>query len=234
MEIKDFIFFRAFCQADVVKGFRYLDLAGQIVNSYIEELPEYRVDASGLAMRSTAPVRGGIAELQLSPHRIWLRFDRPPTLTFVADQAAKRFLSISETLEVSKYARIGFRVQILWPVAESAAATMTLARRSLSWEMTDWQTVGPLENVLIQTRHSVGDGLHCLVRLTLARRTEADGFVGSMDADLPEHVLFVDVDCYSNDLVAEQRAIGRFFDRSMRLFNEGLMTFMSPIVEALT
>ncbi len=231
MEIKDFVFYQAFCQADLLKGYRYLDLAGQVMNGYIDELPDSKVDLNGLEMRRIGPTRGGIAELAVSSQRIWLRYDRPPTLTFVGDQSAKRLLSISSILEVSTYKRLGLRVQLLWPLADVASAGQAFSRKALNWQGIDWQKIGRLENTFVQTQYDAGDGLHVLVRLTTAHRAEAGSALAVADADLPEHVFSVDVDCYENDVSVERTNLGKFFDRCYDVLGESLVSLVSPILE---
>jgi len=97
-----------FCQADMVKGWRYLDDAGKIMNRWDSAFPDKTVGVDGLTMRNKDEV---FETLKVNPLVIWLHFSVPEKLEYVVDVSRSTIEGVSEILGVSQYRRIGLRLQ---------------------------------------------------------------------------------------------------------------------------
>lgn len=100
----------AFCQADMVRGWRYLDDAGRIMNKWDSAFPEKTVGLDGLMMRNRDAV---FETLKVNPLIVWLHFSLPEKLDDVISTSEATIEGVSEILGVSQYRRIGVRVQYL-------------------------------------------------------------------------------------------------------------------------
>lgn len=105
---------KAFCQVNTVKGYRYLDAAGEIMNAYDDQFDELQVGLDGLTMRRSGAV---IDEAKVSTSQVWISFTGPDTVQYVVDQATRFVRFVTETLGVTACSRYGFRTQHLLPFA---------------------------------------------------------------------------------------------------------------------
>jgi len=122
--LAELVLVNAYCQVDILKGFRYLDDAGKIMNKYDDDFPEKTVGVEGLHMVN----KGGVLnELRVSPQRIWLRFAKPDTLQYVLDHAWPLIRDVAAIIDVVEARRFGLRLEHLYPVSDAEAATRTAA-----------------------------------------------------------------------------------------------------------
>jgi len=118
----------AFVQANTIKGFRFLDHAGVIMNRWIEEFPTHQVDPNGLHMEAKDSV---LREFRVNTDRIWLRFSFPETVQFVARQAQSMITEICNMLGVKDCRRVGMRLQYIAGVTAPNEAMIQLASKFL-------------------------------------------------------------------------------------------------------
>ena len=100
----------AFFQMDTVRGNRYLDDAGQIMNQYEAILPQMDVGIEGLRMRGGD---GPIREMRVSTRQIWISFQDPDSLQLAIDHALPVVQSICEIIHVTAAKRFGLRTEFL-------------------------------------------------------------------------------------------------------------------------
>lgn len=112
----DLVVANAYFQANMLKGWRYLDDAGKIMNRWLDRFSETTVGVDGLVMRNPDAT---LREIQVSVHRIWLAFSTPDTIRLVCDQSAKICTQISDIIDVSSYNRLGMRLQYLHPMPDA-------------------------------------------------------------------------------------------------------------------
>lgn len=98
----------SFIQVNFVKGFKYIDLAGQILNEYVsvENPPGFQMGLDGLVIQKPNPK---IDELKISAYMLWAKFTDPDSLertAYLLDVESKRVLPL---ICVSELSRIGWR-----------------------------------------------------------------------------------------------------------------------------
>lgn len=108
----------AYFQANLLKGWRYLDDAGKIANRWLDQFTETTVGINGLIMRNPDAT---LRELQVSVDRIWLAFSAPSTIRLVCDQSAKICTEISDIIDVGAYKRLGIRLEYLHAMSDIEA-----------------------------------------------------------------------------------------------------------------
>jgi len=98
----------SFIQVNTIKGFKYIDKAGEIVNRYVvdEIPPQFSMGLHGLIIEKP---KEKIEELKVSPQVIWMKFQEPDSLDMIADIYSKESLEILKILGVDKVSRIGWR-----------------------------------------------------------------------------------------------------------------------------
>lgn len=111
-----------FVQANTVKGYKYVDLAGEILNDFITKTrpPEFNMGLNGLVIKKP---RGKIEELKASADQIWMKFVEIDSLDMVADLFSKEAKKIFETLVVQQISRLGWRSYFIYDFADKAEQT---------------------------------------------------------------------------------------------------------------
>ena len=122
----DLVLVNAFCQVNILKGFRYLDDAGKIMNRYDDDFAEKSVGLNGLDM-STKKEDAILREMRVSSRHIWLRFSKPDTYQYVIDHGSSRIREVADIIDVSSASRFGVRLEYLYPVRDAAIATRSAA-----------------------------------------------------------------------------------------------------------
>jgi hypothetical protein len=128
MDSFDLIIANAYFQANLIKGWRYLDDAGKIANRWLDQFSETSMGIDGLIMRKPGAT---LRELQVSVERIWLAFSAPDTVRFVCDQSAKICTDISDVIDVNSYKRLGIRLQYIYGMPDIESC-QTLSRKLVS------------------------------------------------------------------------------------------------------
>lgn len=178
------ILFKVFCQANTIKGWRYLDDAGRIMNLYADQFPDLSVGLRGLVMKNPTAV---VEEARVSGNDIWIGFARPATTQLVQDHAWRYVTTVSDIIDVTSYSRVGVRFQYLREVASVAKAMPRLAAVVLGPALTSLgESPGSVEGKIEVTGP---DGLDARVSVTFVRAADP-----TADPALPSEGLMLDAD----------------------------------------
>lgn len=98
----------SFMQINTIKGFKYVDRAGEIVNAYHKNnsAPQFQMGLNGLVIKQP---KDKIDELKITAQVIWAKFSEIGSLDSISTLFAKESESILKILEVEKISRIGWR-----------------------------------------------------------------------------------------------------------------------------
>lgn len=100
---------RAFFQASTIKGARYLDDAGKILNDYKNDYYDSTVGLEGLHLAK--PKKDGFPdEIVVDMNRIWMACYGDGCISKIRASAETITKSISKHIGVDSYSRLGFRV----------------------------------------------------------------------------------------------------------------------------
>jgi len=108
---------RAFFQANLVKGGRYLDDAGKIINDYADEYQDTSVGVEGL--RFAEPTKDDIPdEIAVNVSRIWIACYGEDCIERITETTGPIVRKISEHIGVDEYRRLGLRVYYFKPIED--------------------------------------------------------------------------------------------------------------------
>lgn len=99
----------SFIQVNTVKGFKYIDKAGEIVNTYHEDetkIPVFTMDLKGLVINTP---KNNINQLKISADTIWAKFIELPSIDIASQNFLPETIRILSILDVEKVNRIGWR-----------------------------------------------------------------------------------------------------------------------------
>jgi len=98
----------SFMQINTVKGFKYIDKAGEIVNQYHQDniVPNFEMNLNGLVIREP---KNKIQELKITSQMIWAKFNEIDSLDMIENLFFGESKAILEILEVEQISRIGWR-----------------------------------------------------------------------------------------------------------------------------
>ena len=105
----------SFFQANTIKGHRYLDDAGKIMNRWDSEFPNKEVGVTGLLMRNPDAM---LRELRVDSRTIWIHFSFADTLKQIIDLSINVTTEICDILEVKQFSRLGLRIQFIYDMSE--------------------------------------------------------------------------------------------------------------------
>lgn len=139
----DPVLVKAFVQVNTVKGWRYLDDAGRMMNHFADQFPEMKVGLNGLQLRAPDAT---LDDARVTAQDIWVSFTRPATTQLIGDQAWNFVRAVAEFLDVTSASRLGLRMQYLLPVAPTTDLVTRVASVVLGAAVLD----------LARERHSFG------------------------------------------------------------------------------
>lgn len=98
----------SFYQLNLIKGFKYIDKAGEIVNLYYEgdKPPNFNMGIDGLYLKSPEEY---IEVLKYSSDRLWMKFDKISTIDQVIQFIRKPINITKDIQKVEIISRIGWR-----------------------------------------------------------------------------------------------------------------------------
>jgi hypothetical protein len=98
----------SFMQINTIKGFKYVDRAGEIVNAYHKNnsAPQFQMGLNGLVIEQP---KDKIDELKITAQVIWAKFSEIDSLDSISTLFAKESENVLKILEVEKISRIGWR-----------------------------------------------------------------------------------------------------------------------------
>lgn len=117
-----------FVQANTIKGHRYLDLSGVVVNRIGGLYDEITIDPGGCLMRKPKDAKDPYA-IRFSTDRIWLHYVQLNSLAFVVDTAPEWIGGIAKDIEVTRFSRLGLRCEYFAPCADIISASIVLSRK---------------------------------------------------------------------------------------------------------
>lgn len=100
-----------FIQLNFVKGFKYVDKAGEFLNHFYvgDNFPAHTMDPTGMTVRIDEKT-----ELKASPHNLWMRFVEPDSFDLQKRQFIEKAELANSIFEPGKYTRIGWRSYLVY------------------------------------------------------------------------------------------------------------------------
>lgn len=141
-----------YVQVRTIKGNRYLDVAGEIMNRFEEEFPTQVIQADNLGGTTLSMIKpdGPLRHVRVTTQVVWLHFETPDTNQFVVDHTTRIVDSISDKIGVTHYGRVGVRTQHI-AFDDDPGALIQRARRYF---------FSPALDAIFQaTEHRADDGL---------------------------------------------------------------------------
>lgn len=118
-----------FTQANTIRGWRYLDRTGVLLNRYEAEFREKQVGPDGTTLTNPA---AQVRQMVVSWERVWVHVEEPDTLTFAADQSWKLIQEACKTFEVTSLSRVGIRMQHAVPAKDLATLIGQVSERTFT------------------------------------------------------------------------------------------------------
>ena len=109
LQITDFEKQESFLQVNTIKGFKYIDRAGELVNFFHSpdnKPPKFNMNMQGLVLSAPEP---GIQEFKISPDNIWMKGDPKLDAIHTISTFNEKALAVLKILEVNEISRIGWR-----------------------------------------------------------------------------------------------------------------------------
>lgn len=222
----------AYVQANTIKGYRYLDLSGVVLNRIGEHYNEVGIDLSGGTLSKPKDDLLPRA-IRFSSGHIWLHYSEPESLAQVVDSAPEWIRGIAENLEVTKFSRLGLRIVYFLPSKDWHEDTQGLAQ-IVSPDFLG-SKIGPVDDV---EDVSFGYGVRIqsgdlIVHLQLGAVRPA-GDVGSSVYSAPG--LIFDIDLYERGKKGEglpRRRTNGFIDLASSQASDYLEEIGTTILEGL-
>lgn len=104
-----------FLQINYSKGFKYVDKAGEFMNSLYEgeKYPAHFMEPTGMNIKFDEKT-----ELKVSPHHLWMHFIEPDSFDIQRQDFEKKALLVNSIFEPEKYTRIGWRNYLIYDCQE--------------------------------------------------------------------------------------------------------------------
>lgn len=100
--------FNSFYQLNLIKGFKYIDKAGEIVNLYHDgnKPPDFSMGLPGLEIKNPEKY---VEVLKYSSNRLWIKFNKVDTIDQIIQFIKKPIKITKDIQEVKSVSRIGWR-----------------------------------------------------------------------------------------------------------------------------
>ncbi len=135
---------KAFFQASTVRGARYIDDAGKIINDYRDDYYDINVGVEGL--RLAKPKKDDMPdEIAIDMDRIWIACYGEGCIKKVKGNAEEITKLVSRHIGVDSYHRLGFRVHYFKSTANAKRCVQQIYSRSAAAEL---QTIISAKKVL--------------------------------------------------------------------------------------
>lgn len=108
-KLNELISTESFIQVDIIKGYKYIDKAGEIVNLYHkdDERPNFTMDLNGLVINT--PVEN-VKQLKVSSNVVWEAFSsETQPLSTIKDTFVSDYMKVVGILTPTKIKRVGWR-----------------------------------------------------------------------------------------------------------------------------
>jgi hypothetical protein len=109
----------SFIQINTIKGFKYIDKAGEIVNAYHKNnsAPQFKMGLDGLIINGP---KDKINELKITSQIVWAKFSQIDSLDMISNLFAKEAEIILKILEIEKVSRVGWRNYFVYEFQDKA------------------------------------------------------------------------------------------------------------------
>ena len=208
MDFEDLILAGAFFQAETLKGYRYLDTAGQIMNDLDDRFEQMTVSVEGLTATRPVDPLDHLRAVRVSPERIWLQYGPRTGWTELRQEASALVERLATAMRIKGYSRQGLRTQLLYPVDDLDEVVRRFAGRVHNADIVRWDVLGEVFLAGVSVRIRSGN-LKASVTVRPVRRLDAPirgRAVGedellvpsAEDAPLPDTGLLFDADIYDD------------------------------------
>ncbi len=119
---------KAFVQANTIKGYRYLDLSGVVLNKIGERYNQGGIDPDGCLLTDPKDSKDP-RSIRFTANRIWLHYEPIESLAHVIDTAPEWIESIAKEFLVTRFSRLGLRVEYFAPCADIVRASAELSKK---------------------------------------------------------------------------------------------------------
>lgn len=134
----------SYVQVSYLKGFKYIDKAGEILNCYQDINGRIAYDMSSERLIIHKPVPG-IDDLKVSNIDIWAHFVEPSNLGKIKQEYLKEFNSIIDIVEVCAIERIGWRNYFVIDIENNKTTDKILPVKDAQFvELTMKKTMGEI------------------------------------------------------------------------------------------
>lgn len=179
----------SFFQASTIKGHRYLDDAGKIMNRWDSEFPNKDVGLQGLFMRNPDAI---MRELRVDNRTIWIHFSFADRLRQITELSINTTTEICEILEVKQFSRLGLRVQFIYDVSDVTGESGQIINRIFVPALQGIIERGrPPDSFLFAVNAGTQQNPVTLRVATVEKKPEAKSPPG-----FPEHGLLIDADIF--------------------------------------
>jgi len=204
----------SFFQANTIKGHRYLDDAGKIMNRWDSEFPNKDVGLSGLLMRNPDAM---LRELRVDNRTIWIHFSLADRLRQIIDLSIDITTEICDILEVNQFSRLGLRIQFIYDVSDVTGESGQITDRIFVPALQDiMEGRQPQDSFQFAVNTGTQQNPVTLRVAAVEKKPEA-----KTPSGFPEHGLLVDADIfqtqtsYLDDLKRFMRSAQNWVDREL-------------------
>jgi len=200
----------SFIQINTVKGFKYIDRAGEIVNLYHKKNgpPDFRMGLEGLDI--TKP-KDKIAVLKITPQILWMKFTEVDSLDMVSNLFSTEAKEILSILDIEKIARIGWRTYFIYEFSNPSDQTKCFKKLT---NLDDGQV--EFVKLAIETQKK----FKLMLRVQPVVKTE----------DQNTHSILFDVDIFESGEFTEGRIDSKLKEFNNYLKNENFLATLNKIV----
>lgn len=105
-----------FIQLNFVKGFKYVDKAGEFFNHFFvgDNFPKHVMDPTGMTVKIDEKT-----ELKVSPYHLWMHFVEPASFDLQMQNFIRKAELANSIFEPEKYTRIGWRNYLVYDSGSS-------------------------------------------------------------------------------------------------------------------
>lgn len=241
MRFEDFILGDLFFQVNTWRGYRYLDLAGVVMNAFEDRFKTMEVGVAGLSMADPVDPGDFIREIRVTSEQIWTHIRPRTPWTTVRHELPVVIDRIARTIEVQGYRRKGLRAYLLLPVsAERFRDRLTVVSgQSASWASLGTVTGFAAVAVLSYEQFKVRLQVRPARRVSTGSPAQADPVIEDQggthveaESDLPAEVALFDVDFY-DDRQTPDLDVKAHIGHSVRFFDERVTPFAERVLEGL-
>ena len=179
----------AFFQANTIKGYRYLDEAGKIMNRWDSEFASKDVGVQGLLMQNPDAM---MRQLRVDNRTIWIHFGMADRLRQIIELSVNTTTEICGILDIKQFSRLGLRIQFIYDVSDVTGESGQIINKILVPAFQGIIKGGqPQNNFQLAVNTGTQQNPVTLRVATVDKKPEAKAPSG-----FPEHGLLIDADIF--------------------------------------